>query len=105
MTCASLEPFQMGGGVLSSLTPFLHEHSWAVLFGILPHCSELLQLRGSTCVCLNMQSLPAALVLRFRGKIIRITGQIYRKRLIPFEITAVSILMRLKKNPSDFWLN
>lgn len=31
MTCVSLELFQMGGGVLSSLTPFSHEHSWAVL--------------------------------------------------------------------------
>lgn len=48
MTCMSLELFQMGGGVLSSLTPFLHEHSWAVLFGILPHWSELLQRRDST---------------------------------------------------------
>lgn len=61
MTCASLEPFQMGGGVLSSLTPWLHEHSWAVLLGIPPHCSESLRLRGSTCVGSNMRSLPAAL--------------------------------------------
>lgn len=98
MTCVSLEPFQMGGGVLSSLTPLLHEHSWAVLFGIRPHCRELLQLRGSTCVCLNMQSLPAALGARFGGKMIRITGQIYRIRLIPFEMAALLILMRLKKS-------
>lgn len=98
MTCVSLEPFQMGGGVLSSLTPFLHEHSWAVLFGIPPHRRELLQLRGSTCVCLNMQSLPAAPVPPFTGKIIRITGQIYRIWPIPFEMTAVLTLTRLKKS-------
>lgn len=57
MTCVSLEPFQMGGGVLSSLTPFLHEHSWVVLFGILPRWSESLRRRDSTCVCLNTPSL------------------------------------------------
>lgn len=51
MTCVSLELFQMGGGVQSSQTPSLHEHSWAVLSGMLPHWD-------STRVCLNMQSFP-----------------------------------------------
>lgn len=66
MTSVSLEPFQMGGGVLSSITPFLHEHSWAVLLGILPHCSESLQLRGSTC-----KASQRPWVLRFREKMMR----------------------------------
>lgn len=74
MTCVSLEPLQMGGGVLSSLAPWLREHSWAVLLGVLPHCSALLGRRASTCVGLITRSLPEAP----GAAMIRIAGQIYR---------------------------
>lgn len=50
----------MGGGVLSSRAPSLHEHSRAVLSGTSPHWSAALQRGDPTRVCLNVQRFTVA---------------------------------------------